>query len=408
MFVQIFLLIVAIALLVPCAVLFFESLNAALGAVLGEAIARLVAQPKRAALPNEDFSIAVLMPAHNEAAVIVETLVALTPQLSPQDRLIVVADNCTDETAQLARNAGTTVLERRDNSRRGKGYALDCGLRFMMAAPPAAVVMVDADCQFRRGSVRQLASHAIAQRRPVQGVYLIDHPVNPGLKESVSAFAFKVKNLVRPLGLAQVGLPCLLTGTGMAFPWAVMATVDLASSSIVEDMKLGFDLAIAGTPPALCPSVTVVGPLPPGDAAAKVQRTRWEHGHLQLITRYCPRLFWQALVQRRLDLFAIALDLLIPPLSLLVMIWLGISLAMTLACVLTGVWLPALICYGAGAALFSAVGLAWAKFAQNDLSLKTLMRVPTYILWKVPVYLKFVTKPQVEWVRTRRQVQRDK
>ncbi len=126
---------------------------------------------------------------------------------------------------------------------------------------------------------------AIARQRPMQGVYLIDHPVNPGLKESVSAFAFKVKNLVRPLGLAQLGLPCLLTGTGVALLWSGMTTVNLSSGSIVEDMKLGFDLAIAGTPPALCPSVTVVRPLPPSDATAKVQRTRWEHGHLQLITR---------------------------------------------------------------------------------------------------------------------------
>jgi cellulose synthase/poly-beta-1,6-N-acetylglucosamine synthase-like glycosyltransferase len=414
MLVEIPLLIAAIALLIPCAMLLSECLSAFLSP--------LAARSNREALPSEqfdeqpseqsseDFSIAVLMPAHNEADVIVDTLAALTPQLSPQDRLIVVADNCTDQTAQLARKFGATVLERTDDSQRGKGYALDCGLRFMAADPPAAVVIVDADCQFRQGSVRRLASDAIARQRPVQGVYLIDRAADPttvSLKEAVSAFAFKVKNLVRPLGLARMGLPCLLTGTGMAFPWSVITTVDLASSSIVEDMKLGFDLAIAGTPPALCPSVTVVGPLPPSDDAAKTQRTRWEHGHLQLISHYCPRLFSQALAQRRLDLLAIAFDLIIPPLSLLVMIWLGVSVAMTLASALSGAWLPAFICYGAGVALVSAVGLAWSRFAQGDLSLTTLLRVPLYILWKIPVYLKFVRDPQVEWVRTRRQVNRD-
>jgi cellulose synthase/poly-beta-1,6-N-acetylglucosamine synthase-like glycosyltransferase len=400
MLVQIPLLLVAIALLIPCAML--------LGECLGAFVSARSTAP---AVASEDFSIAVLMPAHNEADVIVETLTALTPQLSPQDRLIVVADNCTDQTAELARKFGAVVLERTDDSQRGKGYALDCGIRFMAAAPPAVVVIVDADCQFRKGSVRQLASDAIARQRPVQGIYLIERsqePDGPSLKEAVSTFAFKVKNLVRPLGLAQVGLPCLLTGTGMAFPWSVMTTVNLASGSIVEDMKLGFDLAIAGTPPALCPSVTVVGPLPPSDDAAKTQRTRWEHGHLQLITHYCPRLFSQALAQRRFDLLAIALDLIIPPLSLLVVIWLGMSVAMTLAAALTGAWLPAFICYGAGVALMSAVVLAWARFAQSDLTLKMLLSVPVYILWKIPVYLKFVREPQVEWVRTRRQMQRDK
>lgn len=398
MFFQTLLLIIAIALALPCTVLLLECLGA------------LFSRPLRlssAVKTNRDAVLTVLMPAHNEAEVIAETLATLTPQLAPQDRLIVVADNCTDETAALARAAGATVLERNDNARRGKGYALDCGLRFMAASPPEAVVIVDADCQFRSGSVRELAAASIAYQKPVQGVYLIDKPASPSLKESVSAFAFKVKNLVRPLGLKQFGLPCLLTGTGMAFPWSVMTTVDLATQSIVEDMKLGFDLAIAGTPPMLCPSVTVVGPLPPNDEAATTQRTRWEHGHLQLISRYCPKLFSQAVVQMRPDLLATALDLIIPPLSLLVMLWGATTVVMTLVSWVMGFWLPAWICYGAGAALISAVMLAWTRFAQSDLSMTMLLRVPVYILWKIPVYLKFVTEPQVEWVRTRRQVQRD-
>lgn len=408
MFVRIPLLIVAIALFIPCAMLFIECLSAVIGAAVGSVVkpssnARLLSPA-----PKDDFAVAVLMPAHNEAAVIVQTLAALTPQLLPQDRLIVVADNCTDNTAQLARNAGATVLERTDDLRRGKGYALDCGLRFMAAAPPAAVVMVDADCEFKRGSIRTLASDAITRQRPIQSVYLLDRPVQPSLKEAVSAFAFKVKNLVRPLGMTQLGMPCLLTGTGMAFPWSVVTTVDLASNSIVEDMKLGFDLAIAGAPPALCPAVTVVGQLPPSDADAKTQRTRWEHGHLQLISHYAPRLLFQAAAQGRLALWALAIDLLIPPLSLLVTIWLGVTLVVTLGSGLSGYWLPALICYAGGLGLAVAVVSAWAQFAQSDLALKTLLSVPMYILWKIPVYLKFITEPQVEWVRTRRQVQRDK
>ena len=160
------LLMIAIALFIPCAMLFIECTSAAVGSVFK--------RPWPVATPNEDFSVAVIMPAHNEAAVIVETLAALTPQLLPQDRLIVVADNCTDETAQLARDAGAIVLERTDDTRRGKGYALDCGLRFLAAAPSNAVVIVDADCQFRKGSIRTLAGDAISRQRPVQGVYLID------------------------------------------------------------------------------------------------------------------------------------------------------------------------------------------------------------------------------------------
>lgn len=392
MLVEYLLLFLAIALAIPCFVLFVECFGA------------LFARSGPPLRICSKMDLAVLVPAHNEAEGIVQTLRSLKPQLGPSDRLIVVADNCTDETAQLARDCGATVLERVDETRRGKGYALDYGLRLLASAPPAAVVVVDADCRFRMGSLRRLATEAIAQQRPVQAVYLIERPANPSLKESVSLFSFKVKNLVRPLGMARLGLPCLLTGTGMAFPWKILAKTDLGTSSIVEDMKLGLDLAVAGDSPALCAAVTVVGPLPPNDAAAKTQRTRWEHGHLQIILRYCPRLVWEAIAQRRLDLLALALDLSIPPLALLVMLWSAISIGITLAAAVSGGWLPALVCYGSGLAVAIAVLLAWARFARADISLRTLLSVPAYILWKIPLYLKFVRAPQTEWVRTNRKV----
>lgn len=381
----------AICLAIPCFVLLIECISA------------LFARPTPPPRIRSEMALAVLMPAHNEAAGIVQTLRSLKPQLGPNDRLVVVADNCTDDTAELARECGAMVVERVDETRLGKGYALDYGLRLLSGDPPDAVAVVDADCQFRTGSLRRLAADAIAQRRPVQAVYLIDQPANPTLKESVSLFSFKVKNLVRPLGMARLGLPCLLTGTGMAFPWQVLAKVDLGTSSIVEDMKLGLDLAIARKSPLLCSAVTVVGPLPPNDVAAKTQRTRWEHGHLQIIFRYCPQLLWEAIVQRRLDLLALALDLAIPPLALLVTLWLVMSLGMTLL-LASGVWLPAIICYESGFAIAIAVLLAWVKFARADISFRMLLGVPAYILWKIPLYLKFVSAPQTEWVRTNRKV----
>lgn len=389
MTVQLLLLIVALALFTPCAVLFVECFSASFSKT-------------KDSQQCENIDIAVLVPAHNEADIIAQTLALLTPQLGSNDRLVVIADNCSDSTAELARNAGATVIERVDRVRRGKGYALDCGISELRKNPPAAVVVVDADCQIKQGSLHQLAEKAVFQQRPVQAVYLIDGPAQPTLKESISLFSFKVKNLVRPLGLARLGLPCSLTGTGMALPWAAIARTSVASNSIVEDMKLGLDLAIAKTPPILCPSVTVTAPMPPGDAAAKTQRTRWEHGHLQIIKRYCPQLLFEALFQGRLELIAIALDLAVPPLALLLSLWLAATFALTLVYAIAGIWLPALICYISGLALLSSVLLAWFKFAQEDISFRALISFPAYILWKLPVYLKFIRSPQTEWIRTNR------
>src|SRR5205085_5481634 len=106
--------------------------------------------------------------------------------------------------------------------------------------------------------------------------YVLLEPPQASYKQRLSAFAFKFKNVVRPLGLDRLGAPCLLTGTGMAFPWAVLRGASLATGNIVEDMRLGIDLAAAGHPPRLCAEAHVRSALPAGGRAAVAQRRRWE------------------------------------------------------------------------------------------------------------------------------------
>lgn len=347
-------------------------------------------------------SLAILIPAHDEAAVLAQTLAALQPQLRPTDRLIVVADNCTDATADIARSADATVLERDDPERRGKGYALDYGLQALAASPPETVIVVDADCLVLSGGLEQLQLQTLRSGRPAQAVYLMEQPPAPGMKDRVSAFAFKVKNWVRPQGLTRLGWPCPLTGTGMAFPWAAVAAVDLASGHIVEDMKLGLDLAIAAYPPQLCEAAQVRGQLPVAGAARISQRTRWEHGHLQVLQEYVPRLLAASLRQRRSDLAVMALDLAIPPLSLLVLLWLGGFAIAAVWGIFSAVWAPAGLFAAAGGSLLIAISTAWARFGREDISLLQLLGFPFYVLWKVPLYLQFILKPESQWVRTAR------
>lgn len=230
----------------------------------------------------------------------------------------------------------------------------------------------------------------------------MEKPPEPGLKDSISAFAFKVKNLVRPLGLRQMGQPCLLTGTGMAMPWPAATAVSVASGHIVEDMKLGLDLAIAGYPPQFCPQAWVTSRLPQGEAAAKSQRTRWEHGHLQVMTEFVPKLLAAFLQQGRLGLLALALELLVPPLSLLVMLWaalLGLTAGFAL---LSGLGLSLLVTGVAGGLLLLSIVLAWQRYGRDEISLRQLAQIPLYLLWKIPLYLGYVVNPEKRWVRTER------
>lgn len=380
---------ISLVLLVPALTLLVECVTA-------------LRWPSRPGATSAAPSLALLMPAHNEATGISQTLATLVPQLFPHDRLLVVADNCTDDTAAVARQAGATVVERVDPQRRGKGYALDFGLQQLAADPPEVVVLVDADCDVYPGAVAALAQQAQRTQRPCQGIYLMETPAQPSLKDGVSAFAFKVKNQVRPLGLFNLSQPCLLTGTGMAAPWSALTEVNLASGHIVEDMKLGLDLAVAGHAPRFCPAAKVISRLPDSDQAATSQRTRWEHGHLQVVRSLAPTLLGQALRQRRLDLLALALELAVPPLSLLVMLTVALAGINGLWGGITQQWLPTQITLAALAAVGVAIGAAWARHGRSDLSLAQLAAIPLYILGKIPLYFKFLVKPQQDWVRTER------
>ena len=348
-------------------------------------------------------NLAVLVPAHNEALGIQPVLTQILADLCPNDRLVVIADNCTDETALVARATGATVIERQDNERRGKGYALDYGLQFLaQTTPPEVVIVVDADCLVQAGTLERIAATAAATGRPVQATYLMERPAQPQSKDAVSALAFLVKNWVRPQGLDQLGFPGILTGTGMAFPWTVIRSVSLASGNIVEDMQLSMDLAIAGYPTLFCPNTRVIGLLPQQEQAAKSQRTRWEHGHLQTMLTQVPRLVQEALRQKRLDLLVIALDLSVPPLSLLVMLWGGVMLLAMAAGLFTNIWQPVWLLWIEGIMLLTAILAAWLKFGRSDLPALTLLAVPFYVLWKIPLYIAYAIRPQTKWVRTER------
>ena len=346
--------------------------------------------------------IAVLVPAHNEEAGVGPTLRGIRGQLEPGDRVLVVADNCSDATADRARAEGVEVLERRDDRLRGKGYALSFGLHHLKAAPPDLVVFIDADTTLAAGAIRALRDAAAATRRPVQAVYQLEPPDGAGATDYISSFAFLTKNLVRPAGLSRLGVPCHLLGTGMALPWEHIDIDRLATGNIVEDMQMGIDLAIAGTPPLFCLDATVSGSLPANRKAALTQRTRWEHGHLGTLLTQAPRLAWQALRRGRASLFGLALDLSVPPLALLCLVWVTLAAACGIAAWRGFSLVPAIVTGSAGGALLLAVFLAWARHARRVIPGRVLFFAPLYILWKIPLYAAFLFRRQTEWVRTAR------
>jgi hypothetical protein len=382
-----------IILLVPILVLLAEALAALLPAS-DDADAPLAAPPR----------VAVLIPAHDEAAQIEATVRALARQLPAGGRLVVIADNCSDETAALAAAAGATVVERRNPDQIGKGFAISFGLRSLDVDPPDVVILVDADCRVSDGGLSAIATLAARTGRPVQAEYLLEAPPGGGAMAAVSALAILVRNRVRPRGLRRMGFPCHLTGSGMAFPWRVLREAPETGSNLVEDLVMGIELAILGTPARLCPAVQIGSELPPGAAAGLKQRRRWEHGQLHTLTHYVPRLLGAGFARRRMDLVALGLDLAVPPLALLVTAQ-GSLLAVTIVTALVGISSTGPACLAATgmAGLTAAVGLAWVGFGRRILPLRQFLFIPLYLLWKIPLYVGLALRgKQKRWERTER------
>jgi cellulose synthase/poly-beta-1,6-N-acetylglucosamine synthase-like glycosyltransferase len=347
--------------------------------------------------------IAVLVPAHNEQMGIAKTLRDIKTHLGPPHRLIVVADNCTDDTAAIANALEAEVTQRFDTAKRGKGYALDWGLAFLASDPPDIVIVIDADCHIADNALISLATEAARLNRPVQARYVMAASEQSSIGQQVGEFAWLVKNYVRPLGLKSMNLPCQLMGTGMAFPWKLISSANLANGHIVEDLKLGLDLARLGWAPKFHPQAIVSSTFPSSVEGMHAQRQRWEHGHIYMIGSVAISLFCRGIASRDINLTALSLDLLVPPVSLLgfvILVLLAVS-GVGAVCGLTP--LAFILSVGCLFLLATSITLAWLKFGSDVLPAKSLLQVPAYIWAKLPSYAKLVLGRGVSnWVRSDR------
>ncbi|HEY2734274.1 MAG TPA: glycosyltransferase, partial [Polyangiales bacterium] len=264
--------------------------------------------------------------------------------------------------------------------------------------------IVDADCSVSDGGLERLARMARALERPIQADYVLTPAEKPSGRSVISALAFLVKNRVRPRGLAALSLPCLLTGTGMAFPWHVLRKAPPTDDHLVEDMVMGLELALLGHAPRLCPDAYVTSALPERSQAATAQRKRWEHGHLATLLAHGPRLFAQGMLRGRFELVAIALDLMVPPLSLLVAMLSAGVIVSAIALLFSASSLPLAIFGASLGAIGFGVFVGWFAYGRKLVRARDLLAIPLYVLWKLPLYFGFFFRGrQRSWERTERE-----
>ena len=355
--------------------------------------------PRRRHSHSLQGRIAIVVPAHDEAAVITHTLSNLLP-LAKQDgntSVVVIADNCSDATAELARNAGARVIERQDPARRGKGYALDHAFSRLLQEDFTAFVVIDADSsineQFLPALRETLSDAAAAQAR-----YTVRNG-NESPRTQLAELALAGFNVLRPRGRDRLGLSAGILGNGFALRRETLEQVPYTAASVVEDLEYHLRLIDAGLRVAFVDRASVRGDMPTGVEGARTQRARWEGGRLRMFREHGAALLGKAL-RGQLRFIEPLADLMLLPLAYHVLI-LGAVLMLSAAGASTPLLLAAL---GSLLVVLAHIiaALRVALLPWSHLLLST--RIPGYLFWKLRVLAGTLagSKDHSAWIRTNR------
>jgi cellulose synthase/poly-beta-1,6-N-acetylglucosamine synthase-like glycosyltransferase len=352
---------------------------------------------------------AVVVPAHDEHPVIAKTLRSLFAVNYPRDLfdVVVVADNCSDDTADIARSSGATVYEREETALTGKGQALRWCFEILMNSGKGydAFVVVDADSEVSGNMLRVMNRYLEDGARVLQISDVVK--ARPGLwNPEIIRLAFTLYNVVRPMGRKVIGCPAGLRGNGMCFAAETLRQVPWGAYSLTEDLEYGLMLLLHGTDVVLAPEATVSAAMPAAQKHSQSQRARWEMGRIPVIRKYAPLLLREGVRRRSFKILDALIDLVMPPVvNMLVVVLL--MLAAHVAFELNREPTPVLWMWCAVAMLAEVHLLAGMIAAGADRDLyKAIVYVPLYAAWKMALYVKllFRGKPR-EWIRTTREHQ---
>jgi cellulose synthase/poly-beta-1,6-N-acetylglucosamine synthase-like glycosyltransferase len=353
----------------------------------------------RADDPTSRFVI--MVPAHNEERLLPRLLDNLNRLDYPQHlyTVHVVADNCTDRTAELARAGGAVVHERFNEALRGKGYALEWLLQaiWQRAEQHDAVLILDSDSIVSKNFLRVMDTRLARGERVIQGYYAVLDPEG-AWSAGLRAVALTVLHYLRPLGRMVLGGSTGLKGNGMVFAADILRR-HRWSASLTEDIEYHMELILSGERAYFAPDAVVWAEMPDSLDAAQSQNERWEKGRMEMVQRFVPQLLRESVQQRKFVLFDAAVEQIIPPFSVLV----GAGGACLLAALALrsrqGIALATAIILGQAVYVFTGLALARAPWSLY----RALLFTPGFVAWKLWLYVRLVLgiKPR-SWVRTTR------
>ena len=384
--------------------LFLVALPAVLSCAYLFGLTLLSAKPKTPHLAAKTLRFDLIVPAHNEASIIARTISSLRSVDWPADRfrVLVVADNCTDATATVARAAGADVLVRVDPARRGKGYALQYAFSASAARAWAdAVVVVDADSEVSPNILEAFATRIGSGSQAVQSHYGVRNPL-ASWRTRLITIAKGSFHIVRSRARERHDLSCGLRGNGWCVTHELLKRVPYQAFSLTEDVEYGITIGLAGYRVAYADEAHADADMVSSEAIARQQRQRWEDGRFQLIRSKTLPLLAAAFNRRSLLCLDLGIDLLVLPLS-----YVALNVMALVVLAGLGVWLHLTSPVFLEVALACCIGLivyvcrGWQLSGVGAQGVWDLARVPWFLAWKV--WLSLSRRESTEWVRTKRE-----
>jgi len=336
--------------------------------------------------PKSNLKLAIIIPAHNEEINIKETIASIK-ECSGEFTIVVVADNCTDDTALISSQCGVRVLTRRDPTKIGKGYALDYAFSTLLKEGFDLFLIVDADTLVEKNLVSEVVLAFEQGADALQTLHTIINPTR-SLKMRLLNIAFLAFNYLRPESRMRWGISTGISGNGFALNRPTLLNVPYTITSIVEDTAYHLRLVSKGYKVIFIDSTKVLAESPPSTAGILNQRSRWEGGRLRLLLDEAPLLLKQILKGNFL-LIEPLLDLLLLPLSyhaLLLLLLLAIPFSIIRLYALTG--LGIILVH-----LLMAIKLG--RGGMRDVL--ALAFSPFYLLWKIFALQSILKAAQKKW-----------
>lgn len=248
-------------------------------------------------------SFAVVVPAHNEESTISETIKSLKQIDYPSDRfqIVVIADNCSDNTISVVRNHGVRCIQRFNSSLLGKGEALKYAFKVLVHESFQAIVVIDADTFANQDLLERMNFKLLSGFHIVQARYGVTNP-----DETSLTYLFAVGNTLENdlflSGRQNLGLSSMLRGNGMCFDIRVLKDCPWEACSVVEDTEFTLQLLRKGLRVHFAPEIEVRAPLPSTLEQASSQRIRWSSGNSRLGRLQGFRLIAEGFKEKRFDL----------------------------------------------------------------------------------------------------------